>query len=380
MAEQNEQIKNYIMQARMQGLSDQQIRANLTAVGWHNDQINQGFSTVVGGSLLSRPGFRISATALIVLIFAGAAYFAYARYSPQAVMGGFLKSLGKQQTLTGSRHTVFNFEITDSELGKLGLDLSGDATVTGPKVNQTAMDVKVGLNAQVQPPGQPGQVNFNANNIEIREDSGKLYLNVSQIPILSDSAKNYDGWVKLDLGQLPADQQTQIEQGLNSTPGESEQFQQALQSLQQNNVISTSLAGIQKVGGVYAYHYHVTINRNSLIQLLTTQLGQFYAQKGELATLDALKLYLNNINFRQSDIWLGITDKQIHKLEFQAIAPSLSGMVARQQGVANAQLIKGSLNVTLSYELSPAAPVQIVAPAKALDLSSSGGLQLSPLP
>lgn len=383
MAEASEQIKNYIIQARMQGISDQEIRSNLLAVGWHNDQINQGFSSVSGGSFWSKRPFKISVTVAAVVLLLCAAYFVYANYSPQAVLQGLLSQLDNPNSGAdlGSRHTAFNLNVSDSSLGKASLGVSGDSTISGPKIEQSSFDVQLNAAAEFQAPGQPGKISFNADGLEAREASGRIYLNLAQIPYVKDSLAPYGGWVEIDLNKLPADQKKKIEDGLKGS-AQSGNYKQLFQTFQQSKLVSYHLAGIQKVGGVYTYHYKLEINKDALVQAVSAQSGAYFAQKGQLAILDAIKIYLSNLNFRQSDLWVGITDKQIHKFDLEIAGPSLSGLAARASGSPQAPLLAGNFDFNLSYALSAAAPVPVSVPAKALDLSSylTGAAQLPVLP
>ena len=103
----NQQISDYISQARGQGMSDEQIRSDLLSAGWDESQVTEVLPTTAVLSISPITGRRLSKKMLIitvvvsVFVLAGGVfgYFYYFNSSPELVLANMFSKLAEVKSL-----------------------------------------------------------------------------------------------------------------------------------------------------------------------------------------------------------------------------------------------------------------------------------------
>lgn len=377
----NEAIFNYIKQARNAGLSDQQIQSNLLEVGWPQADIADGFnflsatvkpavsnipvsnprpvinaeqllkndvqdhgspqmlSATTEAQLQSLPKENISRNfitkkivlagsviLLLVLVSLGV-YVFYAKASPEAVWDRFTSlNSGYLFAPNQAEHLEYAIRYSDPNPNfkiNVNIALQGDVDT---RTSNPSGDADLSLSASLP------QMNtdFSTKDIKFIYLNKVAYLNVSNLPLLSDETKDYNGWIKFDTTELTPEKLDEIKN--YAAQALSKNSFNSLSDFEKQGIITHQYVGLEKVSGVYAYHYRLTINKNAFKQAIAANvkdvagtLPGYLSDKtdGSSDYIKIINAFIDSIQINQSDIWVSVADAQPQKMNLNISMPSV---------------------------------------------------------
>src|SRR3989344_5769250 len=303
----NQEIINYVKEARGHGLSDWQIKKNLLGAGWEMDLIESNFvllkneeyahpktaetAHAAQAHVIDKPNPALTLESLsakptfdpyqhgnsvkkffiwlivLVVVFGGIGYYTYmvlGFYNPDKLWKKFLSEKNP------SSHS-YDLKVTYRDLTMAGEPVEAELKANGY------------LNEASTPGSQKNDISLKIKASDLNFDRGLgiilldniLYIDLGQFPEvsqLSDTSVAYD-WVKIDLNSLSEKLQNM---GLGSTNvGKSLETQKETVSkiqkvLADNNPITSSKpTGIEKISGQYTVHFTNQVDTNVLAKIVT---------------------------------------------------------------------------------------------------------------
>ncbi len=364
------ELLDYISKARVAGLDDSQIRQNLIASGWPQNDVEQALrdsqpSAPASASVMSATNMVSTAAvepakatalsrvkvspkilgivvALIVLAVGG--YFAYAKGLPMLAFAQFVKN--PTVSVDGPLH---HYELAATFKGKAPgqtqedtatVSLKGDVDSTD--TNKVLLQNFLSLNTAVL------ESDVSIKDAEIRGIGKDIYLQVSQVPYIMDMATEYDGWVLLRFDEV----QKKVSEGKSLSKDE------IFKNVNISSISSQQIfVGRENLNGVQTYHYSLIVDKAALINVLTQVRKNIDPGIDFAQTKTDLTNQLAPINIDNFDIWIGSSDKQLHKI-------LLSTTTFSKTDVVNPQ----ASHLDLSLTLTPGKKLQLSAPPKAFDI------------
>ncbi len=381
------EISNYINACRAQGIGDDTIRAKLLEAGWQSAQVDSGFSEAgsraskIFSAIKNHLGAAIGIILAVIVIFG--LFLLYAKASPNAIWNKFANNKTNYFAAIfqpgNSWHADFLVNYQDANQTNATLELQGD--VDAGQSGNTEADANLSLSGEAQ------NQNFSYKTNLVYLDKS-AYVDVSDIPTLGNYVQPYNGWVQLNIAEIPPQALQQIKDEWAKINQNTLTQGNNLQALEQQGIIKHKYAGVQKINGIYAYHYTLDINKSALKNLITkyedNSLGILAAVPAYKNSLDAINneisTYVDTVKINQDDIWLSVPDGLPVKsvLNFSIPSPAaLSGV--NTQEIGNGQDISNQIKA-LSQENKYAVvdmelnfsqlneKLNLHAPAKSLDI------------
>ena len=372
----NQEIINYVKEARGHGLSDWQIKKNLLGAGWEMDLIESNFvflkneeyahpktaetAHAAQAHVIDKPNPALTLESLsakptfdpyqhgnsvkkffiwlivLVVVFGGIGYYTYmvlGFYNPDKLWKKFLSEKNP------SSHS-YDLKVTYRDLTMAGEPVEAELKANGY------------LNEASTPGSQKNDISLKIKASDLNFDRGLgiilldniLYIDLGQFPEvsqLSDTSVAYD-WVKIDLNSLSEKLQNM---GLGSTNvGKSLETQKETVSkiqkvLADNNPITSSKpTGIEKISGQYTVHFTNQVDTNVLAKIVTDSilaiLGSLEQTDGsnpeflkvqekvieELKT--AVAEFFNQFGIKEYNTWIGVLDGKLYKTRIVTKAPT----------------------------------------------------------
>ncbi len=429
----NESILDYIKAARQAGLSDQEIQKKLLDAGWQEAEINSNFaflppsgaqanlqSSEPSGALgqeasatfgqrdeagtgevaqahkwFSKRTLIISAAAVVLILAALGAYVYYAKAAPQAVWKKF-SGLSPMAVLSAAqgKHVDFALSYNDSDSKMQGtVGVTGD--VDDNSAN-TSADADISLSATFRGDSRCLATTcggtLSIKDIKFLYLNKAAYLDVQSIPYINAFAKNFGGWIKLDTSEIPADQIAKIKAAFAQQENDP-QF--SYNALENQGIFAHQYVGEEKIAGVNTYHFKLNVNKPALEKFLDNYIKKnpsafqnstaLKDSEGSAASADAIKLMnalIDSVKIKQDDVWVGVSDSNLHKAVEDVSMPSISKIIkilagehasnsAKQYADALNQASQSGSYTDLNLQLTFSdlkGQLNLTAPANALDV------------
>ncbi len=363
----NEQLLDYIKKARGMHMSDVEIRHNLSVAGWQDADVEAAFHQIDASAAVQPgatapaqpsasqpapkevPGTSIHSEAMqtaqpmpvtdpssglepmtvkksgwkkivlpiaIVVIVLLAAFFAYAAFfGPSRVWAQFAKNLNTA-AVPALSHVDGQFGFKDkyqSQDINVSLHMVSDEDATDQ--NSVKSSSKFSLNYNF------GSVNAGINNIQALTVGDNTYVDVSQIPFASDLAKDYNGWVKIDTKSI-------------HDTGNNKQLEELLKTFDYSKLVkSHKYVGAEVIDGTSAYHYSLDIDKDYAKEIFNKVFDQEHASSNNSSqfsgldnpqdTKNTVSKFIDQMNFDKFDLWLGVKDHLLHKVDISLSMPSV---------------------------------------------------------
>lgn len=414
-----QEIINYIKEARKHGLGDDVIKQNLLNAGWEAAAVEENFvhekamevqSKIPVGQqeaiqnvvkpTVSQPtpvaqaqpvkmhkGAKLAlmiAAVVIVLTACGYAYYTFGYNNSTKVWQKFTQS--PQSTIyqsdikfSYSDPNSLNASASPISLKDLKLDFNGSFYANTSDLKNPQSD------SNVQYTFANGNTNF-STGFQYVLLNNVLYVNIGDNPLLSllkgSMANGQDvQWIKVDLGQLENASSSPSTAGVQELKNIfNADFTNQLQKIWTNaNVVTVSkFDGTESISGVRTLHFDNKVDKqalkNAFGQMLTTIVGAFNKQGASIPdqnvkdTQFAVNAIIDKIQVQDMQTWIGATDFKLYKVHFVSNAPSVISAI--QMAADNPQI---SLGADKSRDAKRLADVRQMASALELYFNDNNG-------
>ncbi|MDB4940368.1 MAG: hypothetical protein JWO40_793 [Candidatus Doudnabacteria bacterium] len=364
----NLEISEYVRQAREAGVNDHEIKLTLLEAGWKHEDIDQAIGipkptptaqdSVMAAAIVPHvipvakkrfSGKVFVIAAIIVIILAGGGYVAYAKLMPMIAFAQFAKAPASALSST-SNHFELSITGTVTQNSKdqgYTFNLKGDSDKSDLNNPQGQFFLSLSSNAL--------GADISVKDIEAREVNKKEYINISQIPFVGDSAKDYGGWIVFNI----ADLQKQLTSSSTDVD-----WKKGFENVDYSKVFAEhTYIGKENVNEFSSYHYSLKIDKAVLAEVISQVVENLYPKDDKAANLKAMNDAFKDLNFDKFDIWIGSSDKQLHKI----LVTTNINVAATDYSSAS------SVKSEVSLILTPGAKLNLKAPDKALDYTQLFG-------
>ncbi len=373
-----QEIINYIKEARKHGLEDPVIKQNLLNAGWEaaavedsfvkekimqnpagqnfnpanliHAQVEQGRPTStqsvsVPAGITNSPespkmhkGAKIALilAAVIVLLGGGAfAYYTYAYNSPTKTwdkfLAGGMKSSGQVKTNFSFNYkdTLAAFAEQNPPFKDFNVKLSGNfyADTSDSAKPVSSGSYQVGFSSD-------SGISINAGTDIIVKDN-EIYFHIAGQPLLEKYAKQYFpdqiiNWVKFDLDKIKS-----MATSDGSALPDRQLIDQIKTSLSNANIIEVKkYLGTETINGVNTYHFDNQVNKTALKNLINQSfdaLANFETSKNPDMTVSPadtaviktlLGSLVDTLDIGNFQTWIGKSDAKLYKVSLSATMPS----------------------------------------------------------
>lgn len=337
----NQQLWDYVTNARTAGFDDQKIRENLLAAGWKEIDVNEILPNLEAKipaqpvltvdtvqpslsdslaqdsektsffSQLKDPKIWGNVVGLLLIIAAGAYFYIVKASGPEATWKRFVLS-DAFPTQDAWYKSVVKMSYSEENVDQTGsADVNAEFT-EGLQDNKEVAQGTVVLNYKY------GGLSTSIDAIEFRFFDKTFYVNIKNIPFVSEFAKDYDGWVKFDEAKLEKTIGTNSQQ-------EKDIVDRALEILKANKVVNShKYIAKENVLGKSTHHFSVTIDKEALIKSYEqiSQLDKSIAAQMTAEETKQIRDFLNNLEV-SIELWLGIDNSKIYRVAVNVKMPSL---------------------------------------------------------
>ncbi|MDP3741315.1 MAG: hypothetical protein Q8R08_03225 [bacterium] len=319
----------YIKKCLKMGIEENVINSQLKEAGWDDTVISEAwfevrtkktFSLPSFASLISiaRPQYLKYAVAIVAVCIAfGGGYFAYAKFmsSPGRIWSKALANQAQVKSFHSAIEIAYSDDSkTESNLEKIGLTLKAVGDYFRGETKKS--DYSLRSDAEIQL--GPLRLGFGA---ETKKVGDNFFYKISGNPFaalagLDDSSgQTKTDWIKINLtkgAQLGSTGNFYLNQ---------EKLESISESLKNPNLIGlTKKIGSEQIGDVDTWHYQGEISAEELEKIINS-----IAEKLEIKNTDSLKPFIQKLEFKAVEIWIGKSDKRIHKTFIESNAPSMMG-------------------------------------------------------
>ncbi len=349
---------DYVKQQQEQGVSDSDIKQALRKAGWQAQDVESAFkpsestsfqpshtTQVAPESILNSAKPVMPQKNIIILIIASVvalgliaggvwAYY-YFFQSPDQMIGRMMEKMSEVRT--GEYTLKVNGQIKgDIPLGPSMMlaepsaepqELNFNLTLSGVSDMRDLSNLKAGGSFVAQ--GQAPGMDVMDISFETRVIGDVSYFKINSLPDMPmlNISSLMNTWIKFDpqeIGDQLGFNPQQMEEMENELQPElaghkltDEQIEDIGQLIYNEKLFKVvENLGSEKVNGVNCYHYLVTINKAVLPEIIL-EIGQIVDQPLEAYQEADMRQDLAEINFPDFEIWIGKSDKYLHRLAFQ---------------------------------------------------------------
>jgi hypothetical protein len=349
-------LVDYIKSNLASGMDTEALKTELRGHGWANDDIDTAFvsatsaqaeavhaETPSSGWHIGKKEIFITIAGLLLLGAAGAAAYFVVPPSPEKVMKASAANLATIHSFDYSGNLVVDVS-APSGLFSMDTLLHGFVPNTNSKiagVDDTKFNIDFTGTADVTDASHPkSNLNLNFNyslfsfGMEMRLLDKIVYLKFNNLPKIPDYDINkYSGvWIKVDPADISKEYGLDIEASSKQPDLTSGQKQQIL-DLAANAHFFNSIVKLpdDKIDDKSMYHYAVDVDMKGV--------RDYYREVQRIEnSAKSTDAELDNITVRNTEVWVGKSDKMIHKLLTKISASSPAGTTTQTSGSINIAL------------------------------------------
>jgi hypothetical protein len=350
-------LVDYIKSNLASGMDTEALKTELRGHGWANDDIDTAFVSATSGAQaeavhaetpssgwhIGKKEIFITIAGLLLLGAAGAAAYFVVPPSPEKVMKASAANLATIHSFDYSGNLVVDVS-APSGLFSMDTLLHGFVPNTNSKiagVDDTKFNIDFTGTADVTDASHPkSNLNLNFNyslfsfGMEMRLLDKIVYLKFNNLPKIPDYDINkYSGvWIKVDPADISKEYGLDIEASSKQPDLTSGQKQQIL-DLAANAHFFNSIVKLpdDKIDDKSMYHYAVDVDMKGV--------RDYYREVQRIEnSAKSTDAELDNITVRNTEVWVGKSDKMIHKLLTKISASSPAGTTTQTSGSINIAL------------------------------------------